>query len=202
MKKVFMKGLALAFAGSLAIAGSAMALPTEWGVVNPTAIDSAPSYVPATDFGYYIWTDDAARTSWHVRWMDGVTDGLDYFSGTISLQNTTGVFAEFQFEGIDFFYSVPDGIGYIGSIVEGQDGIDFTLSQTAAPSYVGFDLFYNGQGMDADYIFLGTETVASLGEDQDFAVAAPVPEPATMLLFGSGLVGLAGYGRKKIKKNK
>lgn len=29
---------------------------------------------------------------------------------------------------------------------------------------------------------------------------SPVPEPTTMLLFGAGLVGLAGFGRKKFKK--
>ena len=37
--------------------------------------------------------------------------------------------------------------------------------------------------------------------DQASLSATPVPEPATLLLLGSGLIGLAGIGRKKFKKS-
>ena len=38
---------------------------------------------------------------------------------------------------------------------------------------------------------------APFSHDAESGGTAPVPEPATMLLFGTGLAGLAGFARKK-----
>ncbi len=46
--------------------------------------------------------------------------------------------------------------------------------------------------------FVDWSTLTAYGDNGDSS--APVPEPATMLLLGSGLVGLAGFGRKKFFK--
>jgi hypothetical protein len=47
---------------------------------------------------------------------------------------------------------------------------------------------------------IGIHWTMQCGNDYLNQTSAPVPEPATMLLFGCGLIGLATVGRKKFQK--
>jgi len=91
----------------------------------------------------------------------------------------------------------PVGIVIPGSIpgtfvLAGPDTIGYSLS--------GQILTYNFTGL-ASSIVLGSNYMIGYTEGcANDVFLSPVPEPASMMLIGAGLIGLAGYGRKRIFK--
>ena len=87
----------------------------------------------------------------------------------------------------------PNGSGYlVNDVVEYQDGLD-----VYEYTYTG-DLFTQYEtliiGIEARSYVEGHMTNRSRIEYEHIT---PVPEPTTMLLFGTGLIGLAGFRRRK-----
>jgi hypothetical protein len=93
--------------------------------------------------------------------------------------------------------------------LEGESGgvnnsyVTLAINQFGSLAGAQTDNFQNGQ-RKIPVMVLNLWDIGHVGErgyqHQDQLVCAPVPEHATMLFLGSGLIGLAGYGRRKFFK--
>jgi hypothetical protein len=113
------------------------------------------------------------------------------------------------------------GLGHNQEANLGRISISETVTD-AAGNLLGTKLVYDDHGVvvisdhiswDPPVAFLTVRNDIALSGDntggggasisdfsQTFSQTAPIPEPTTMLLLGSGLLGLVGYGRKKFFK--